>query len=100
MHAFDRAADLASRDPPWPLDREFAVTRRYAEAVGEVAREERVGFVDVWNRIWEAAGREEDNLRRFLVDGLHLNAEGYAVSVIIFFAFREYILTWLFVDRV
>jgi len=79
VNTIDRAADLASRDPPLQLDREFEVTSRYAQAVEQVAREEGVAFVDVWNRIWDAAGHEEANLRNFLEDGLHLNAEGYAV---------------------
>lgn len=85
VNTIDRAADLASRDPPLQLDREFEVTKRYAQAVEQVAREEGVAFVDVWNKIWDAADREEVNLRRFLRDGLHLNAEGYAVRALLAF---------------
>lgn len=85
MNTIDRAADLAAREPPLVLDREFEVTREYARAVERVAREEGVAFVDVWSRIWDAAGREEGNLKGFLRDGLHLNAAGYAVSGVGFF---------------
>ncbi len=81
VNTIDRAADLTARDPPLQLDREFEVTKRYAQAVEQVAKEEGVAFVDIWNRIWDAAGHEEANLEKFLGDGLHLNAEGYAVSV-------------------
>jgi len=79
VNTIDRAADLAARNPPLQLDREFEVTRRYAQAVEQVAREEGVAFVDIWNRIWDAAGHEEGNLRTFLRDGLHLNAAGYSI---------------------
>ena len=80
VNTIARRADLASRDPPQELDRDFDVTRRYADVVADVAREEGVAFVDVWNRIWDKAGREESGLTKFLVDGLHLSGEGYAVS--------------------
>jgi len=80
VNTIARRADLASRDPPQELDRDFDVTRRYADVAADVAREEGVAFVDVWNRIWDEAGREESKLTRFLVDGLHLSGEGYAVS--------------------
>ncbi len=86
VNTIARRADLASRDPPQELDREFDVTRRYAYAVADVAREESVAFVDVWNKIWDEAGREESNLTKFLADGLHLSAEGYAVSTSTLFA--------------
>ncbi|KAF9533476.1 SGNH hydrolase-type esterase domain-containing protein [Crepidotus variabilis] len=74
-----RKADLESRSPPMKLDREFDITRAYADAVRDVAKGEGVAFVDVWSRIWEAAGQNESALQKFLVDGLHLNAEGYNI---------------------
>jgi lysophospholipase L1-like esterase len=81
VYTFDRRAELASRDPPAELDRDFEVTKRYAEAVGNVAKEEGVAFVDVWTKIWEAAGKQEIGLKGFLRDGLHLNAAGYDVGI-------------------
>jgi lysophospholipase L1-like esterase len=80
INAIDRAADLAGRNPPLKLDREFEVTRQYAQAVEQVAREEGLPFVDVWNKIWDAAKHDEAEVRKFLTDGLHLNEAGYAVS--------------------
>lgn len=80
VNTIDRRADLASRDPPLELDRDFEVTRSYAEAVRNVAREEGVAFVDAWTKIWKAAGEQEIGLKEFLKDGLHLNAAGYDVG--------------------
>ena len=70
----------ASKDPPQQLDRDFEVTRTYAEAAKEVGRQEGVAVVDVWTKFWEGAGRVEANLKKYLTDGLHLNQEGYAVG--------------------
>ena len=74
-------ARQAAQSPPRPNDRDFATTRTYAEAAVEVAAREGVAVVDLWNKIYEAAGKEEKKLRRFLTDGLHLNADGYQVRV-------------------
>ncbi|TFK50103.1 SGNH hydrolase [Heliocybe sulcata] len=72
-----RGAQLAARDPPQDLDRKFDVTREYAEAVKEVGRKEGVPVVDIWTSIWEATGKVEEDLTKYLKDGLHLNADGY-----------------------
>lgn len=61
------------------LDRIFETTEEYAEAVKDVAREEEVGVVDAWTLLWEAAGKVEKNLDRYLCDGLHLTRDGYQV---------------------
>ena len=61
------------------LDREFEITRAYADAVRDVAAAEGVAFVDVWTAIYEAADKHETNLDKFLGDGLHLNENGYDV---------------------
>ncbi|KAJ3508749.1 hypothetical protein NLJ89_g5584 [Agrocybe chaxingu] len=79
VNTFQRRADLESRNPPLKLDREFETTRSYAQAVRDVASEKGVAFVDVWNLLWEASGQNEQELSRFLSDGLHLNAEGYRI---------------------
>lgn len=80
VNTYQRRADLQSRNPPNLLDRDFETTRKYAEAVREVAQEKQVAFTDVWTVLWEAAGKDEQSLSRFLYDGLHLNAEGYQLT--------------------
>ncbi|KAF5386780.1 hypothetical protein D9615_001870 [Tricholomella constricta] len=77
VNTYQRRADLESRSPPQSLDRHFETTRKYAEAVRDVAQEKHVGFTDVWTALWEAAGKGEQSLSQFLYDGLHLNREGY-----------------------
>jgi isoamyl acetate esterase len=76
-----RAAVLSEREPPQELDRSFDTTRDYAEAVKDVAREEEVAVLDVWTKLWDAAGHEETNLKKYLYDGLHLNKAGYDVRI-------------------
>jgi len=83
VNTYQRGADLATRDPPRTCDREFGFTRLYAEAVVKTAQEERVSVADIWTVVWEAAGKDERALSRYLLDGLHLNAEGYEVRVIL-----------------
>ncbi|KDQ12349.1 hypothetical protein BOTBODRAFT_67540 [Botryobasidium botryosum FD-172 SS1] len=61
------------------LDRRLVRSREYADAVKQVAQEAGVGVVDAWTAIWESAGETEENLRDYLYDGLHLNAEGYRI---------------------
>ncbi|KJA20244.1 hypothetical protein HYPSUDRAFT_203946 [Hypholoma sublateritium FD-334 SS-4] len=74
-----RKAALAEREPPMALDREFDITRAYADAVRDVAAAEGVIFADVWTAIYEAADKDEVKLDKFLGDGLHLNENGYDV---------------------
>ena len=70
-----------ARDPPGEMDRDFDVTKSYAEAVKQVGKKEDVPVVDCWTDIWESAGKEQERLADFLTDGLHLNGNGYEVSV-------------------
>lgn len=74
------AETLANRDQPRDLDRTFENTRKYAEATREVAATQKVPVVDVYERIWKAAGENEESLTSFLSDGLHLTEKGYGVS--------------------
>ncbi len=83
VNADQWAARQAAKDPPGQRDREFEVTKTYAEAARQVAAKEGVALVDVWTKVWEAAGKVEKELNRFLTDGLHLNEAGYAVSTAI-----------------
>lgn len=62
------------------LDRTFETTAKYAERVREVGKDVGVPVVDVWTRIWDAAGHVEEQLSEYSYDGLHLNGRGYAVS--------------------
>jgi len=80
INTYQRLADLQSRDPPLALDRLFATTKEYADAVREIGKQHDVGQVDVWNLFWDAAGHQEESLVAYLIDGLHLNAAGYEVS--------------------
>jgi lysophospholipase L1-like esterase len=79
VNTHKRAAALAARNPPQACDREFSVTKQYAEAVLAVAASEHVAAVDVWNAMYDAVKGEERQLDRFLHDGLHLNQAGYHV---------------------
>jgi lysophospholipase L1-like esterase len=48
----------------------------------EVAEKRKVGFVNVYEAMMQAAGSEpEQGLRKLLSDGLHLTAAGYQVRV-------------------
>lgn len=79
VNTFQRGAALAARNPPQACDRDFLVTKEYAEAVVEVAKTEGVPVVDVWSAMYEAAERDERKLESFFHDGLHLNEAGYYV---------------------
>lgn len=83
MNTHQRGADLASRSPPQALDRLFDTTKAYADAVKTVgdsyAEDANVAVLDIWTDLWEAAGKDERALSRYLLDGLHLNADGYEV---------------------
>lgn len=75
--------ELRSREPPkQELDRDFDITRQYAEGVKEVGKKEKVPVVDTWTLLYDAAGRREEDLSKYLTDGLHLNTEAYKVRVI------------------
>ena len=79
VNTYQRRADLAARDPPRLLDREFEVTRQYAEAARKVGENQGVPVVDVWTMLWEACGKKEEDLTKYLYDGLHVNEEAYGV---------------------
>ncbi|KAI0059080.1 SGNH hydrolase [Artomyces pyxidatus] len=72
-------AELATHDPPGEQDRAVESSREYAAEVERVGQREGVPVVDVWNKVWDAAGKDEKGLERFLYDGLHLNDEGYKI---------------------
>lgn len=65
--------------------RTFDVTKAYAEEVKKVGEAENVPVVDVWSRIWEAAGKNKEGVKDFFTDGLHLGKSGYEVSTTVLF---------------
>lgn len=62
-----------------PVDRQFEVTKKYAEVAKSVGIKEGVPIVDTWTALWEAAGNEQKGLDKYLSDGLHLTIEGYNI---------------------
>ncbi|KAI0956864.1 hypothetical protein AcW1_005443 [Taiwanofungus camphoratus] len=87
VNTYQWRIEQRSWDPPQELDRNFEVTRTYAEKVKEVGAKEGVSVVDLWTRIWDACGHVEEQLSEYLWDGLHLNEQGYAI------VFEEFIRT-------
>lgn len=83
VNTYQRAATLQAKNPPMLLDRSFETTRKYAEAVIEIGEKEGIPVIDIWTALFDAAGRDERALSRFLWDGLHLNAAGYEVSFLV-----------------
>jgi lysophospholipase L1-like esterase len=61
-------------------DRRPEITKSYANAVRELGDKEGIPVLDAWTLLWDAAGKDEQNLAQFLTDGLHLNAQGYEVQ--------------------
>ncbi|KAL4068068.1 SGNH hydrolase-type esterase domain-containing protein [Scleroderma citrinum] len=60
-------------------DRVFDITKSYAEAAKETGSALQLPVADVWTAIWEASGKDEKALEKYLHDGLHLNAAGYEI---------------------
>lgn len=60
-------------------NRDFTVTKSYAEAVVEVGKEEDIPVLDAWTVFWDASGHKEQALETFLTDGLHPSGAGYEV---------------------
>ena len=81
INTFQRYADLAARDPPLELDRKFEITQDYAEAVKSVAKQHSAHIVDIFGAIWNKVNHDEKALSMYLSDGLHLNSDGYQVSL-------------------
>lgn len=95
MNTLKRRADLIERDPPRELDRNFGVTKKYAEIVKEIAEEEGLPVVDVWTMLWEGCGKIEADLTKYLSDGLHVNEEAYGVSILETSLGSETLTNWL-----
>ncbi|WWC68934.1 uncharacterized protein I206_102870 [Kwoniella pini CBS 10737] len=71
---------FGSTGPKPEQNRDKRVTKSYAEAAIEIAKEQQVPIVDIWTAIVDVAGGEgDDQLAPYFYDGLHLTSEGYAV---------------------
>nr|GAT43985.1 GDSL lipase acylhydrolase family protein [Mycena chlorophos] len=68
-----------SRDALAPVDRTFDNTEAYAKAVAQTGQELGLAVVDVWSAFWRVAGEEQDGLKGYLNDGLHLTSAAYEV---------------------
>jgi lysophospholipase L1-like esterase len=84
-----RQADLEARNPPLQLDRLFDNTSAYAQAVKDLAEDQKVAVVDVWTSFWEGCGQKEENLGKYLSDGLHLTRAGYEVETYVYPHFSD-----------
>ncbi|KAI9252423.1 SGNH hydrolase [Phascolomyces articulosus] len=60
-------------DQGGPLNRTWEYSRDYAQAVRDVAQERGVILADLWTKLMDVG---MDNLHEYLLDGLHLNANG------------------------
>ncbi|KAF8497245.1 SGNH hydrolase [Russula emetica] len=80
---------VPSMDVDMQPTRTFDVTKAYAEEVKKVGEAENVPVVDVWTRIWEAAGKNKETVKDFFTDGLHLGKSGYEI---VFVALEEAII--------
>ncbi|KAI0247061.1 SGNH hydrolase-type esterase domain-containing protein [Lactifluus subvellereus] len=69
--------------------RTFNVTKAYAEEVKKVGEREDVPVVDAWTRVWEAARKNEEEMKAYFTDGLHLGEAGYKI---VFSALQETII--------
>lgn len=75
-----RAEDLASRDPPLALDRSVDTTKRYVDAVITLGKELQLPVVNIYTPIWQATmDGNQEKLKEYLGDGLHLTTAGYTV---------------------
>jgi isoamyl acetate esterase len=72
---------LRQTDPDAEYDRDFNLTKQYAEAAKEVGAKENVPVVDTWTLLFKTADNDEKNLPQLLSDGLHLNQKAYKVSL-------------------
>lgn len=73
-----RGKELASRDPPQGLDRSLENTKLYADAVKKLGEELAVPVIDMFTPIKDA-WKDEDEIKEYLSDGLHLTTAGYTV---------------------
>lgn len=61
------------------LNRTNKAARAYADCIMEIGRETNVPVADIWTEIMDKVDQQDRHLSDFLLDGLHLNANGYQV---------------------
>ncbi|KAL7321540.1 isoamyl acetate-hydrolyzing esterase [Mucor circinelloides] len=59
------------------LNRTNEAARSYAECISDIGRETNTPVADIWSRLMDKVHQEQRDLSDFLLDGLHLNANGY-----------------------
>ncbi|KAI7852526.1 SGNH hydrolase-type esterase domain-containing protein [Circinella umbellata] len=64
-------------DQGGPLNRTWEYSRDYAQAVRDVAKERGIVVADLWTKLMDFG---TDHLHEYLLDGLHLNANGNKVT--------------------
>jgi len=74
-----------------PADRSLENTKRYRDEIVKIGEEfqrtdpeiaEKLRVIDTWDLLVTTAGgdeKDEESLRRFFTDGLHMTSEGYKV---------------------
>lgn len=53
--------------------------RKYADCIKDIGRETNIPVADIWSTIMDKVDQENKHLSDFLLDGLHLNTNGYEV---------------------
>jgi lysophospholipase L1-like esterase len=70
------------------LNRTNASVRKYVDCIKDIGRETNIPVADIWSEIMDDVDQNNRDLSEFLLDGVHLNANGYQVIIeIIFFFF-------------
>lgn len=62
------------------LNRTNKAARAYADCIMEIGRETNIPVADIWTEIMDKVDQHNRQLSDFLLDGLHLNANGYKVT--------------------
>lgn len=63
------------------LNRTNKAARAYAECIMEIGRETNIPVADIWSEIMDKVQQQDRQLSDFFLDGLHLNANGYQVTI-------------------
>lgn len=61
------------------LNRTNEVTRTYAECVVKIGKEANIPVADIWSHLMDKVNGDQKGLSEYMLDGLHLNANGYKV---------------------
>lgn len=67
------------------LNRSSESAHRYANCTKDVGKELNIPVADLWSEIMNKSNNEGQDLSNYLLDGLHLNSNGYQVRDVYFF---------------